>query len=219
MVGVLANPVPIAFLDLPRRLRSLIILNDKAATIKTAIPTPTPLSTLAPVDISTIRTGASEGADVGCDAALLVVAVVEKLRVEELEPAEEVEEEGVEEVEEVDLLGESVDPICPVPSITIPLSPAQQAGSLSQQKLPSLHVATRGRRPLGDAGPEEVSSLLAPTDMSRYHRDKEGNNPRQSMGTPDTPALSRCHSFRRIGWGYTQKGFRNRCKSHHTRSC
>ena len=81
------------------------------------------------------------------------VVVIEELDVEEVEPAEEVE-----------LVGESVDTICPVPSKTTPLSWAQQVGSLSQQKLPSLHVLTRGRKPLGDPVTMKVSGPLAPKE-------------------------------------------------------
>lgn len=36
----------------------------------------------------------------------------------------------------------------PFPSITIPRPSLQQLGSLSQQKLPSLHTATRGKKPV-----------------------------------------------------------------------
>ena len=122
--------------------------------------------------------------DVGCNAALVAVPVVDTLSVE----PELAEEEGFELVEDVELLGELVDKTCPVPSNTTPLFSTQQAGSLSQQKLPSLHVATRGRRPLGDPIIHKVSGLLPPTGMSKYHSDKVGNNSRQSMGKPGTRA-------------------------------
>ena len=36
----------------------------------------------------------------------------------------------------------------PFPSITIPRPSVQQAGSLSQHKLPSLHTATLGKKPV-----------------------------------------------------------------------
>jgi hypothetical protein len=59
----------------------------------------------------------------------------------------EVDEAEVGEEVEVELRPLSVKAMSPLPSKTIPRPSWQQAGSLSQQKLPSLQTFTRGRKP------------------------------------------------------------------------
>ena len=61
--------------------------------------------------------------------------------------------------------GESVDTISPLPFSTIPSSSAQHDGSLSQQKLPSEHVFTRGRKPV----PSSIKAIL---DAISKHENK-----------------------------------------------
>jgi hypothetical protein len=59
----------------------------------------------------------------------------------------EVDDAEVGEEVEVELRPLSVKAMSPLPSKTIPRPSWQQAGSLSQQKLPSLQTFTRGRKP------------------------------------------------------------------------
>ena len=54
----------------------------------------------------------------------------------------------VDEDVEVDTIPSSVETMAPSPSRTMPRLSAQHVGSLSQQKLPSEQVVTRGRKPV-----------------------------------------------------------------------
>jgi len=122
-------------------------------TITIARPAPTPIPAIAP---------AERLSDVDCATALREVAELATAVEEEIvlldmmlkvvvAGVDGVDEEASDEVEAVKAAegrGDSVDTTCPLPLSTMPLWLAQHAGSVSQQKLPSEHVLTRGRNPV-----------------------------------------------------------------------
>lgn len=89
-------------------------------------------------------------AEVGVGMEMAPAEVGREVEVEEdvdVEEDVELDEEDVD-VDVVDGVGELVDTIPPTPSRTTPRDLLQQEGSLSQQKLPSLHFTMRGRKPV-----------------------------------------------------------------------
>lgn len=89
-------------------------------------------------------------AAVGVEVEMAAAEVGGEVEVEEdidVEEDVELDDEDVD-VDVVDGFGELVDTIPPTPSRTTPRDLLQQEGSLSQQKLPSLHVTMRGRNPV-----------------------------------------------------------------------
>lgn len=86
-----------------------------------------------------------------------VVAV--KLLAEEVDAAAGVR--VVFSVVEVDEVGLRVDTIAPRPFRIIPRSWEQHDGSLSQQKLPSLHSTARGKKPVPGSRVLSTSVYLA----------------------------------------------------------
>jgi hypothetical protein len=125
------------------RLRRASIMQAMAArrTARAAAPIPTPA--FAPVvrpleDVIGCDIGFSVAVAVASDEVVLDEVVVEVVVVELVLLV-------VDEDVEVDTIPSSVETMAPSPFKTMPRFSAQHVGSLSQQKLPSEQVATRGK--------------------------------------------------------------------------
>jgi hypothetical protein len=133
-------------------LRYFTIINPITAIIITKATAPIAIPTFAPVD-SELPEMLLEALESG-----------DELPDERLEEEEEevvvVAGDPVDEVDEIVVVdvGELVDTMAPKPFNTIPRFSAQQGGSLSQQKLPSAHTATLGRKPVLGAGGSQLAT-------------------------------------------------------------
>ncbi len=160
------------YLNIVKAITAMMMTN---ATAPIAIPTFAPVdSELPALPLELLESGDEllERLEEGEDEEAVVVAG------EESDEVDEVDEVGV---------GELVDTMAPKPFNTIPRFSAQQGGSLSQQKLPSSHTATRGRNPELGAGTSQriVSCHLADINSSHrsgisVHRSRSKGNLRRS---------------------------------------
>lgn len=123
-----------------------------------AAAAPIPIPALAPAERP------AEDEETAAALCAAVVALVVKLAVAEARLWTEVVV-GSAVVEDIELdvgvdVPPSVETIAPRPLRTMPRSLAQQAGSLSRQKLPSSHSTARGRKPVPGSVTHHHHTLL-----------------------------------------------------------